>query len=607
MRPERGTGCRAGEELDKEEEALAKSMLPPGGSIDGDATGAAPTVVAHSVGVGHSLPGRTLQPVDGRGEDVPARQVGRYQILARLGEGAMASVYKAFDPSIGRALVIKFLHSDLCVDAEYRSRFLREAKAAGALSHANIVTVFDVGEIEGRPYIAMELVDGGPLSALLKKTERLPLRDAVHIGLQVADALDYAHSRGIFHRDIKPSNLLLLKDGATVKVADFGIAHMAGADAGDRTRIGAVIGTPHYMSPEQAMGSKIDGRSDLFSFGVVLYQLITGARPFEADSMVSLAHRIAREEPRPIDELRPDAPPALRRIVERCLRKQPDKRFQTGREAADALAKFGRELEEEADGRGRPRRAPLKLKLALGMAALVAATMALTSAFVTQRQYQTMLAQTLDHGASLTKMIAVESAASALSEDWVGIDVFVQEVARALALKSLAVSDSGGLVHVSADAAGVGKQAAPLAGETLATAERGVRVVRTTMRSGESVFDFEAPITFQNKRVGMVRLVLPEAPLARAAQQSLILLGLLLVITAATVGLATYVLVEYYAKPLRLLRESLDEIRNGRYAYRINETRRDEFGEVYAAFDAMAARLERDAPDAAGPAGSPAP
>ncbi|MGE5339051.1 MAG: protein kinase domain-containing protein [Gemmatimonadota bacterium] len=592
--------------MNRDGDEASQAPLPMSGSIDGDATQSERTVVSHHTGLGRSLPGRTLQVTDAHGDDVPARQVGRYQILAKLGEGAMATVYKAFDPSIGRALVIKFLHADLCVDAEYRTRFLREAKAAGALSHANIVTVFDVGEIEGRPYIAMELVDGGPLSDQLKKGAGLPLREVVRIGMQVANALDYAHSHGIFHRDIKPSNLLLLKDSATVKVADFGIAHMAGQDAGDRTRVGTVIGTPHYMSPEQAMGAKIDGRSDLFSLGVVLYQLITGARPFEADSMVTLAHRIAREEPRPIDELRRDVPPALRRIVDRCLRKQSNKRFQTGRELADALGRIGRDMDEEADGAGRPRGIPLKLKLALGMAALVVVTMAVTSVFVTQRQYRTLLAQTLDHGASLTKMIAVESAASALSEDWVGIDVFVQEVARELSLKSLVVSDSHDVVHVSAGPAAVGKIAEPLNGEELATAERGVRVQRSLSQGRDPVFVFEAPITFQSKRVGTVRLSLPEAPLAAAARESLLLLGLLLVVTAATVGLATYLLAEHYARSLRLLRESLDEIRNGRYGYRIAEKRADEFGQVYSAFDAMAARLERDAPvmaDASPPEG----
>jgi serine/threonine-protein kinase len=177
----------------------------------------------------------------------------------------------------------------------------------------------------------------------------------------------------------------------------------------------------------------------------------------------------------------------------------------------------------------------------------------------------------------------------------------VQEVARALALKSLAVSDGRGVVQVSANADDVGKRAVALTGEVLATTERGVRVQRAQASDGAAVFDFEAPITFQNKRVGVVRLSLPEAPLAAASRQSLLLLGLLLVITVATAGLATYLLVERYAKPLQLLRESLDEIRNGRYGYRIAEKRSGEFGEVFAAFDAMAARLERDASDQAAP------
>ena len=187
--------------------------------------------------------------------------------------------------------------------------------------------------------------------------------------MQIANGLDYAHGKGIFHRDIKPSNILRVGDGRTVKIADFGIAHMESLAAADQTRAGTVIGTPHYMSPEQAMGTRVDGRSDLFSVGVVLYQLLTGVRPFEADSMVTLVYRIAKEEPKPVGDLRKDVPPALRRIVDRCLQKAPENRFQTGRELADALAKVWRELDAEADRDGKPRRLPLKVKLALGMAA----------------------------------------------------------------------------------------------------------------------------------------------------------------------------------------------------------------------------------------------
>ena len=204
-------------------------------------------------------------------------------------------MYKAFDPSINRSLVIKFLHANLCENPEYRKRFLREAKAAGALSHPNIVTIFDVGEIESRPYIAMELLGGTPLDQMIPQGNELPLRDVLIIGLQIANALDYAHSKGIFHRDIKPANIMRLPDGNTVKLVDFGIALVSEGENSDRTVAGTIMGTPHYMSPEQARGEKSDARSDLWAVGVILYQLLTGKRPFTADSVATLMLRITQD------------------------------------------------------------------------------------------------------------------------------------------------------------------------------------------------------------------------------------------------------------------------------------------------------------------------
>ncbi len=236
----------------------------------------------------------------------PVPKVGRYQVIARLGEGAMAEVYRAHDPDIQRPVVLKFLREHLCVESEYRNRFLREARAAGMLAHPNIVTVFDVGEVNGRPYIAMELLNGGALDSIMERGKGLPVPQVLQIGIQIANALDYAHSKGIYHRDVKPSNILQVGDGRTVKIADFGIAHMASMAEAEKTRAGTIIGTPHYMAPEQAMGGKVDGRADLFSAGVVLYELLTGHRPFEADSMVTLVMRIAKEEPKPMTQLRKD-------------------------------------------------------------------------------------------------------------------------------------------------------------------------------------------------------------------------------------------------------------------------------------------------------------
>lgn len=525
------------------------------------------------------------------GTSVP--RVGRYEVIGKLGEGAMAEVYRANDPDIQRQIVLKFLRGELCVETEYRGRFLREARAAGMLAHPNIVTVFDVGEINGRPYIAMELLEGGALDSILERGKGLPVMQVLQIGIQLANALDYAHSKGIYHRDVKPSNILQVGDGRTVKIADFGIAHMASMAEAEKTRAGTIIGTPHYMAPEQALGGKVDGRADLFSAGVVMYELLTGHRPFEADSMVTLVMRIAKEEPKPMTQLRKDIPASVRRIVECCLQKAPENRYATGRELADALAKVWRELEAETGRKGVPRGMPLKVKLALGMAALVAVTMAATSALVTYRQHETMLKQAVEQGASLTRLIAAENAAPTLSEDWVGIDVFVQEVARALDVESISLADRTGVVRVSSDAATVGKPAARVTGERVKATPAGVTVQRVETAGRPAVFMFEAPVTFQGKSLGTVQLALPEEPLASATRQSILLLALLLLVTAATVALATYLLVERYGKPLRLLRDSLEEIGQGRFGYRIREQRNDEFGDVFRSFDTMAERLER--------------
>jgi serine/threonine-protein kinase len=232
----------------------------------------------------------------------------------------------------------------------------------------------------------------------------------------------------VFHRDIKPSNIVRLTGGNTIKVTDFGIAHIDGSQHSQQTRVGTVLGTPQYMSPEQAMGEKVDGRSDLFSVGIVLYQLLTGQAPFEATSLVTLAHRIAKQEPTSIDKVRRDVPPALRRVIERCLKKQPEKRFQTGAELADALTRVISDLDQEIGITGRPRIVLLRVKWTLTMAVIVAVTMAITAALVTQRQYAAMMRQVMDYGSSLASFLATENAAPTLAQEWVNVDVSVRDI-----------------------------------------------------------------------------------------------------------------------------------------------------------------------------------
>ena len=520
------------------------------------------------------------------------RQVGRYQITERIGRGGMASVYRAHDPGIDRTIAIKFLHAAYCEEEEYRARFLREARAAGMLSHPNIVTVHDVGEIEGRPYMAMELIEGEPMNELMARSGPMPIRDTLVIVLQLTKALDYAHGKGIVHRDIKPSNIMVLKGTSTVKVTDFGIAHVAGgASSTHQTRVGDVLGTPQYMSPEQTKGSKVDGRSDLFSVGIILYQMLSGAPPFQGDSIVALAMKIATEEPTPIEKLRPNLPPGVRRIVERCLAKQPERRFQTGQELAAAISLAMRDAEDDAREKEKPRILPLRVKWALMMGAIVFAVMAVTGAVVNRQQSAAMMGQVTDYGASLSRFIAAQNAVSALADEWVAVEVSVGEVMKTRDFTSVTVVDRAGVVRASSDAASVGQPYKARNGELLGTRAGGVSVTRV-LDDNDNVLLFEAPMTFQGKAVGRVALGVPEKPLAQVARLSLTLMIVLVIVTVLAVAVAMYFVANWFARPIKLVGDSMREIAKGQFEHRIREERTDEFGQLYKEFDAMAQALQ---------------
>jgi serine/threonine-protein kinase len=272
--------------------------------------------------------------------------VGRYRIEKLLGAGAMGEVYLAEDPQIDRKLAIKTVRiAGRPQDVEERKRrLLREARAAGRLLHPNVVTLFDAGEAEGLLYLAFEFVEGTDLAARLEAGERPSLREVLRIVRQAAEALDYAHGQGIVHRDIKPSNILLDRHGR-VKVADFGIAKVAGQNT-ELTVAGSVMGSPQYLSPEQVRGEDLDGRSDIFSLGVVLYEILSGNRPFNGDTITTLVYQILHQEPPPVSELRA-VPPRLEELLRRMLAKDRDDRAATAGEVARELAFIEGELTEE--------------------------------------------------------------------------------------------------------------------------------------------------------------------------------------------------------------------------------------------------------------------
>src|ERR1700691_2908704 len=261
--------------------------------------------------------------------------LGKYEIRRQLGRGAMGTVYEGFDPIIERTVAIKTVRLPEVADdetADEIARFRREAQAAGRLTHPNIVGVFDYGETADLAYIVMEYVDGPPLKSLLDKNERFPVSRIVQIMGDLLAGLQFSHERGVVHRDIKPANLMLTKSGQA-KIADFGIARI---ESSSMTQAGTVLGTPAYMSPEQFMGQVVDARSDIYSSGVLLYQLLTGERPFEG-GMSAIMHKALNTEPPSPSQLSVTAPPSFDAVVRRAMAKRPEDRFATATAFIEAV------------------------------------------------------------------------------------------------------------------------------------------------------------------------------------------------------------------------------------------------------------------------------
>jgi serine/threonine-protein kinase len=272
------------------------------------------------------------------GNDIEKPMLGRYQVEKELGKGAMGVVYLGRDPKISRVVAIKTMALAQEFEAdeleEVKERFFREAETAGRLSHPNIVTIYDAGEEHDLAYIAMEFLKGSDLAPHTKKDNLLDIKTVISIIIRSAEGLAFAHKQNIVHRDIKPANLMYEAESDSLKITDFGIARITDSS---KTKTGMVLGTPSYMSPEQLAGKKVDGRSDLFSLGVMFYQMLCGTLPFKADSMASLMFKITNETPPEITDYRPDLPPCLIPILHKALEKDADKRYQTGTAFADDL------------------------------------------------------------------------------------------------------------------------------------------------------------------------------------------------------------------------------------------------------------------------------
>lgn len=260
---------------------------------------------------------------------------GRYQVIREIGKGSMGVVYEAHDPNMDLKVALKVLRHDRVVSDAFVRRFLAEARALGRLDRANIVRIYNVDEDSDTVYIAMEFVEGESLDEVMRRKKFSP-EEIIEMGVTIARTLDYAHQKGIVHRDIKPSNILIRSDGF-LKITDFGIAHVHDPSSSEKTQAGEILGTPAYMSPEQVMSRKVDGRADLFSLGIILYEMSAGTRPFQGANMAAIFNAITHKEPVPLTKVNPSIPGELAKVIMKCLRKRHDERFPTGKALAEAL------------------------------------------------------------------------------------------------------------------------------------------------------------------------------------------------------------------------------------------------------------------------------
>ena len=523
-------------------------------------------------------------------ETTAKRTLGRYELYDEIGRGATAVVFRAFDPRIKRMIAIKVLRDELARNDDYRRRFLAEARFAGTLTHPHIMTVFDVGEANGKPFMAMELLDG-PTLEQVARARPLSTEQILRIGVYLADALSYAHAAGVIHRDIKPDNIICTDHQGSVKLMDFGIAqlHRPG-QVGEANSI--IAGTPKYMSPEQMAGNHVDGRSDLYSLGVVLYRLATGHPPYSAASIGELFEQV-NDGPEPtLKPINSSMPAPLVELIRALMRKNPEDRYQDGREVLEDLRQIEFDfLERQRSWAGRTI-VPLRIRWTVVVSLLVALTMVAGLFLVYERQNEAMENLALDFGATVTRIVASETAEDLLLGDAIAIQTTVNSMQRNREMVYMSVADHRDSVLASTDASLIDKPLNSGAMEASLQQHEEFVVWRDSDADNQPIFRFFAPIRYQDQRIGSLELGLSRSTLDAASHTTLITLITVLLVTLLAVFTSVYALTRRLSSPMEQLRRSMGKLTAGDFSSRIRINRRDEFARLFNAFNLMAESLQ---------------
>ncbi len=513
-------------------------------------------------------------------------QLGRYKLSEIIGEGAMSRVYRAYDPTLQRILAIKVLKPEYAGDNERQRLFLTEGHISAKLNHHNIVSTFDVGEVDNTPYIVMEYVEGQSLDTWLESQDNVELDQTVDILLQVAYALEYAHSKGIIHRDIKPSNILIEPSGK-VMLTDFGVAYLH--DQSDGAIEQTIVGTPFYMAPEQLNGATPDVRSDLYSCGVLFYKMVFSILPFEASSIRELVAVIQGSE---IDLSTSNCPHAITKVIKKLLHRKPSFRYSNTTELIKQLRALQPQL-AKADCRLADR---IKVSWRYTAVASVILSGFLISflVFVLGDLSNNLSGTISSYGKMLVEQTKEQVDEALLLEDKPALGIIVQRLSQIDEIKYLIVSDHNSNIWAASDSDLIdSKYQTPLQLERIEHTES-VDIFRLEQESqnGSDVYHVISPITFNGKAIGKVIVGLSAKSVTDIWRKTAWMLAMFIAISCLSITAVIYILCRFFENQFKKLGDALQSLSVGNYYTRLHVERMDKMGYANRQFNELAEQIE---------------
>lgn len=541
---------------------------------------------------------------DATNEKLGLTHIDRYEIQEQIGLGAMGIVYRVHDPVFACDRALKILRQELVGEEDTIQRFREEGRAAvrasGEIAHPSIITVYDVGDFDGCPYIVMELFRGISLDTMLQSDSELGLRRILQIGEQLANALESAHIHGVVHRDVKPGNVLLSENAAVAKLTDFSVAQMRmDENTSSLTRTGIIIGAPRYMPPEQALGKEVDGRSDLYGLGIMLYEMVTGQKAYQSETFTALLIEISQSELKPINSLNKDVPAGVVAIINKLVEKDPARRFQS---AGDLRVALKREIQTLAiEEMKTERKLPFELITAGLLALLVAGTLGTAGTILRNQQIEALENQTtaigLEYADAFAKQVSFEYARN--GEDNAGL-LYQTQFSQPrndsnIEYQHIVLTDGRVLASTDADLRGNQYEISQINRTLFVEEGKPAASALVTGLDGRSTLRVSHDIAIgplrDRRTIGQVHVGFPTERIQAIGRLTLWVTLIATALVAFLVGLLTYSIIRYFMSPLRKMKDIMNVLSAGDHDVRAPNDKSGIIGEAYQALNGVAGAL----------------